>query len=110
MPLRTISPAEARRLVGAGAILVDVREADEHARESIPGTHLLPLSRLDEDDLALRPGKAVIFHCRSGARTRTHDARLAAKAGDAREAYVLEGGLEAWKSAGLPVSTDQKVE
>ena len=47
MSLKSVSPTEARRLIDAGAILVDIREADEHARTKIPGAHHLPLSRLD---------------------------------------------------------------
>ncbi len=34
MSQKTVSPAEARKLVQDGAILVDVREADERAREN----------------------------------------------------------------------------
>ena len=37
MNLRAITPLEAKRLMEAGAILIDIREADEHARERIPG-------------------------------------------------------------------------
>jgi rhodanese-related sulfurtransferase len=107
MSLRTISPAEARRLLDQGGILVDVREADEHARERVADAHHLPLSRLDEASLALHEGKPVIFHCRSGARTLGNAARLARKAG-ACEALVIEGGLDAWKQAGLPVVTDPR--
>ena len=33
MSLPTIPPAEAKRLLDMGAVLVDIREADEHARE-----------------------------------------------------------------------------
>lgn len=108
MSLPTISPTEARRLISEGATLVDIREADEHAREKIPGAHHLPLSKLDEAELALHEGKPVIFHCRSGARTQGQAPRLAAKAGDACQAFVLEGGLDAWKRAGLPVATDRR--
>jgi rhodanese-related sulfurtransferase len=108
MSLPTISPTEARRLLGEGATLVDIREADEHAREKIPGAHYLPLSKLDEAELAPREGKPVIFHCKSGARTLAHAPRLGAKAGDACEAFILEGGLDAWKRAGLPVATDRR--
>ena len=107
MSLRTISPAEARRLLDQGAILVDVREADEHARERVAGARHLPLSSLDAADLALHEGKPVIFHCRSGARTQGNAARLAQKAGDC-EAFVIDGGIDAWKSAGLPVVTDRR--
>ena len=107
MSLPTISPAEAKRLLDKGAVLVDIREADEHAREKIPGACPLPLSKLDETDLALPQGKPVLFHCRSGARTLANAGRLAAKAGT-RDAYIVEGGLDAWKKAGLPVVTDRR--
>lgn len=104
MSLQTIDAATARRLIGEGAVLVDVREPDERAREHIPGTRHAPLSSLRQVEA---PGaKAVIFHCRSGARTGAHAARLGEAAGC--EAYLLEGGLDAWKRAGLPVSTDRK--
>ncbi|MDI3307858.1 MAG: rhodanese family protein [Acetobacteraceae bacterium] len=106
--LKAITPAEAARLLREqGATLVDVREPDEHARERIPGARNLPLSKLEEAELAVQQGKPVVFHCRSGARTQGNAARLAAKAGPC-EAYVVEGGLEAWKKAGLPVAEDRR--
>jgi rhodanese-related sulfurtransferase len=105
MPLPSIDPVSAKRLLDEGAILVDIREADEYAREKIPGARHLPLSRLDEMDLAL--GQPVVFHCKSGARTLGNAPRLAAKAGGACEAFIVAGGLEAWKKAGLPVTTDR---
>ena len=106
--LNTITPDEAARLLREdGATLVDVREADEHARERIPGARNLPLSRLEEAELAVHQGKPVLFHCRSGARTAGNADRLAAKAGLC-EAYVVEGGLDAWKRAGLPVAEDRR--
>jgi rhodanese-related sulfurtransferase len=40
-------------------------------------------------------------------RTLGNAPRLAAKAGEDCEAYVLAGGLDAWKKAGLPVATDR---
>ena len=51
MSLRTIKPSEARRLLDSGAILIDIRESDEHAREKIPGAHHLPLSKFDGTDV-----------------------------------------------------------
>jgi rhodanese-related sulfurtransferase len=106
--LRTITAEEAARLLREdGAMLVDVREPDEHARERIPGARNLPLSRLEEAELAVQQGRPVLFHCRSGARTQGNAQRLAAKAGLV-EAYLVEGGLEAWKRAGLPVAEDRR--
>ena len=104
MSLPVTDVAKARQLVAEGAVLVDVREPDERAREHIPGTQHAPLSSLQRVEAT--GAMAVIFHCRSGARTGAHAARLGEAAGC--EAYLLEGGLEAWKRAGLPVATDRK--
>ena len=103
--MQAISPDRAAQLMREGAVLVDIREADEHARERIPGARHHALSRLDADHPA-RPGDDVlIFHCRSGARTNSNAPRLAAVA---CEGYLLEGGIEAWKAAGLPVVLDRR--
>lgn len=103
MSLPTIDVADARKLLDQGAILVDIREADEHARERVPGARHNPLSRLAAVEAP--GGKAVIFHCRSGARTAANAVRLAGAT--SCEAYILEGGLDAWKKAGLPVAVDR---
>lgn len=108
MSLRTIKPAEARRLLDTGALLIDIREADEHAREKIPGARHLPLSKLDEANLAVHRGKPVIFHCKSGARTQANASRLAGKLAASCEALIVEGGLDAWRKAGLPVVNDRR--
>jgi rhodanese-related sulfurtransferase len=106
MTLPTIKPADAKRLLAQGAILVDVREADERARERIPGARHLPVSKLDEADLAVHRGTPVIFHCRSGARTLGNAPRLA-DAAEGCDVYALEGGIDAWRKAGLPVAVDR---
>jgi len=108
MSLSTIEPSEARRLLDSGALLIDIREADEHAREKIPGARHLPLSKFDEADLAAPQGKPVIFHCKSGARTKANAPRLAAKLDGTSEAFILDGGLDAWRKASLAVVTDRK--
>lgn len=108
MPLRTVTPDQAKRLLDRGAILLDVREADEHARERIPGARHLPLSKLDETDLTVHEGQPLIFHCRSGARTTSNATRLAGKIAEGCDAFSVEGGLDAWKKAGLPVATDHQ--
>ncbi|MBF9233807.1 rhodanese family protein [Microvirga alba] len=102
MSLATISPQKAKELIAKGAVLVDIREADEYARERIPGARHHAFSKLQGPIAA--PG-AVIFHCRSGNRTATHAERLAAAA--TCDAYILEGGINAWKKAGLPVAQDK---
>ena len=87
-------------------MLIDIREADEHARERIPGARHHALSRIDTESPA-RPGDDVlVFHCRSGARTHGQR-RTAFRRGANCETYILEGGLDAWKKAGLPVALDR---
>ncbi len=99
MSLPTINPTDARRLLDEGTTLVDIREADEHAREIIPGARNLPLSKLDEADVGGHR-KPIIFHCKSGARTQANAPRLAAKLDAACESFVVDGGLDAWRKAG----------
>lgn len=103
--LNRITPNHAAELMRKGAILIDIREGDEHGREHIPGASNAPLSTFP-DTLPETSGlSAVIFHCKSGMRTAANAARLAAAA--QCEAYLVEGGLEAWKTAGLPVAADK---
>jgi rhodanese-related sulfurtransferase len=104
--LTTVSPERAAELVRAGAVLVDVRDTDEYAREHIPGARHHALTRIGHDGPTQSGGDVLIFHCRSGARTKGNAARLAAAAQDC-EVYLLEGGLDAWKKAGLPVALDR---
>jgi rhodanese-related sulfurtransferase len=106
MALPIVAPNEAQRLIAEGAVLIDVREADEFAREQIPGARHVALSRFDPALLAASSGKTIIFHCRSGARTLGNAPRLAAWVDSSCRAYILEGGIDAWRRAGLPVVTD----
>lgn len=98
----TITPQEAQRRIAAGAILVDIREPDEYARAHIPCARNIPLRRLSKIDDAAE----VVFHCKSGMRTGANAAALAA-CSDA-PVYLLEGGLDAWRSAGLDCNIDRK--
>lgn len=106
--LTTIAPRDAkRRLDDGSAILIDIRDADEYAREHIQGARLVPLATVDAHDFDRErtAGKAVIFHCQSGRRTAAAAARLIAAG--FKETYVLEGGLNGWRQAGLPAHIDR---
>ena len=109
MSTPVISPAEAkRRLADGSAVLVDIREPQEHAREAIPGAKLSPFSAFDSRSLAAIQGKnapAVIFHCQGGRRTAENADRL--RECGVPEVYLLEGGLTGWKAAGFATSIDR---
>lgn len=105
--LTPIGAEDLRRKLDAGeAVLIDIREADEHAREHILGARLAPLSSIDAHDFDRDHGKTAVFHCKSGMRTQANAARLLAR-GFGR-AHFLEGGIEAWKAAGYAVHTNRK--
>lgn len=105
--LSSLSPIDAREKLDSGnAVLVDIREADEFARSHVPGAINQPLSAWEKADLTIHVDRDVIFTCRSGARTQAACNRLSSRVrGDA---LVLEGGLDAWRKAGLPVEHDAK--
>jgi rhodanese-related sulfurtransferase len=103
--LHKLSPKEVRERLDRGtAVLVDIREPDEFARSHIRGAHSQPLSVWEQARLTIDPDAEVIFTCRSGMRTAGACDRLAARVSG--DAFVLEGGLNAWEQAGLPVATN----
>ena len=105
--MKPISAERAFALMRAGATLVDIRERDEHAREKIAGARHHAVSALDRDHPA-QPGDTIlVFHCKSGARTRQNAARIASACPADIETYILDGGIDAWKKAGLPVVVDR---
>ena len=109
MSIPQISPAEAKRHLEAGtAVLIDVREPAEYARENIADARLVPLSVFGPDKFVheREATTAIIFHCQSGNRTCMNFDKL--EAVGLPNAFVLEGGLGAWKQAGLRTRLDRK--
>ena len=105
--LTSLPAAEVAARIKAGkALLVDIREPDEVARERIAGSVVAPLSLFEEAHLDLRPGRDVVFMCRTGNRTGSNCVRLADRIPG--EAFVLDGGLDGWKAEGLPTLTNAK--
>ncbi len=104
MPLPRISPSDAKLLIDNGALLIDIRELEEHARERIPGSRNHPLTNLREGTISAN-APAVIFHCKSGNRSALN-ARLLANATKDVDAFVIDGGIDGWKAAGLPIVKD----
>jgi rhodanese-related sulfurtransferase len=99
-----LTPEQAHAAMQDGALLVDVRSADEQREQDavIPGALHHPLSvvlwRLDELPRKTR----VILICRHGYSSSVAAAHLSVL-GFEEPADVL-GGVEAWEAAGLPVS------
>ena len=104
MTLPTITPEQAKAMLADGATLIDIRNPDEHACARIAGARNMPVDSLQP--LPATDAKAVIFHCKTGMRTAANAQKLASAA--PCTAYLLEGGLEGWRKAGLPVIEDKR--
>lgn len=94
------------------AVLVDLREREEIARDGLlPGAIHVPRGLLEFaadpasplHNPALRPERRVILYCASGGRSAL-GARALREMGYTRLAH-LEGGVGAWKAQGLPLRT-----
>lgn len=104
---RTLPPLVDPRLLSdaltAGAVRVlDVRTPAEFETLHIPGAYNVPLDRLSVHAAAIaRVEEALVLVCASGQRARKAEAALAG--GGMTHLHVLEGGVTAWRAAGLPV-------
>lgn len=115
--LNKIDPLQAKALLDSGAaVLIDIRESDEFAREHVPGARHVPLSTFDAADFQNESVKTAIFHCASGARTAEAAPRILGTAFS--EVWQLDRGLAGWKKAGLrtvvnrhmPISIQRQVQ
>jgi rhodanese-related sulfurtransferase len=96
-----MSPQQAAELLRSGeAQLVDVREPYEHEAGRIEGSLHIELERLPGEAAALDRGRPILFYCRSGSRSALAADAFAASGYDA---HNLDGGLQAWVGAGLPI-------
>lgn len=99
-----MSPQQADDLIReGGAQLVDVREPYEREAGRIAGSLHIELERLPEEAASLDRDRPIVFYCRSGARSALAAEAFATSGYDARN---LDGGLEAWVGAGLPIEPD----
>jgi glyoxylase-like metal-dependent hydrolase (beta-lactamase superfamily II) len=100
----------ADRLTGAelaartpAPLVLDVREGTEREARQIPGTAWIPLGQLARRLDMLPRDREIVVQCASGYRS-SIAASMLRRAGFTRVADLL-GGIEAWASAGLPVSS-----
>lgn len=87
-------------------LVIDVRCPTDHKSERIESAYLIPVSDISVDKLP-KKDTPVVIHCYSGKlsieackKLQTEDPSL--------EVYSLEGGITAWKGAGLPTKKSKK--
>lgn len=99
-----INPAEATLLINReDALVVDVREADEYAAGHLPEARNIPLGKFAEraGELEKFKDRPVILCCSSGIRSSKAAGELQ-KLGFTR-LKNLDGGVDSWRQAGLPL-------
>lgn len=95
---------------GKNIALIDVRTPVEHEEMRISGSHLMPLDRLDPAAVkSVSAGsEQCVLICRSGKRADQAFQKL--QAAGCEKLVILDGGVLAWESAGLPLErTERKV-
>lgn len=90
----------------AGAVLVDVRSAEEHAAGAIPGALSLPLDELRDRHREL-PEAPIVVHCQVGQRGHTA-ARLLEQLG--HDVRNLDGGVLTWTAGTASRRHDQPAD
>lgn len=100
--VRDLDLTEVREGLRDGRLcVVDVREPNEFAAGSIPGSVSMPLSRFQPEDLPA-DGRRIVFSCAAGIRS-LRAIQMARAAGlDLNEHYA--GGFGDWARSGEPVA------
>jgi len=99
---RAVSTAEAVQMVNQKeAVLIDLRSADQFKAASIAQSRNIPAADLDAKAASLPKDKPVILVCDTG-RSAPRSVAVLRKHG-LQEVYTLEGGIQAWMQASLPV-------
>lgn len=87
-----------------GVHLLDVRTPAEYGEMHIDGSELMPLDRLRPEEVK---GRNCVVICRSGKRAEQAAQKL--HAAGCEGLRILDGGVLAWESAGLPLNRGKKV-
>ena len=105
-----VGPAEAAALQRQGAVLIDVREAEEIAQGSPPGAAQLGRGFLELkiEGLVPDPDTTVLCMCAGG--TRSLFAAEGLKRLGYRDVRSVQGGFNKWKNEGLPVEVPRTLD
>ena len=100
----SLGPADAVLLINReNALVVDVRDESEYATGHITDARNIPLSQLDAriEELRKFKDKPILVNCQAGMRAAKACGML--KKHGFSKVYNLQGGLNAWQQAKLPV-------
>ena len=99
-----LSAADATQLINRrNAVVLDVRTTDEFGKGHVPQARSIPFEELSAKAAQISKNKStpMLLVCQTGQRARKAE-QVLTDAGYA-EVYTLQGGIEAWQTAGMPV-------
>jgi phage shock protein E len=104
--LGTITPTALNERLArhdASVIVVDVRTPEEFTQAHVPGAINIPYDTLAarQDELTGAKNKDVVLYCRTGRRSKIAADTL--EAGGFARLLQLEGNIQGWEDAKLPV-------
>lgn len=105
-PYRTIGTDDAKRMIEAGARVIDVRQPDEWRRGHIPEAALVPLNGIYSfgkalKDLHIPEDEDVIFVCAVGQRSAS--ASEIALVSGLNNVFNLANGMNGWLMRHYPI-------
>lgn len=101
----SVTTLEATLLINQkDAILIDIRDAAEFGKGRILNARNVPMAQVESqtENLAKNKQKSIIVYCETGSRSPSVATKL--RQSGYENAVSLEGGLAAWRQAGLPVA------
>jgi rhodanese-related sulfurtransferase len=96
-----VNATGATRLMNDGAIVLDVRDSGEFAAGHLPNSRNIPTVDIEKRVGELASGKPVLVVCANG--QRAGRAAITLRKSGRDPVYCLEGGVAAWRTAGLPI-------
>jgi rhodanese-related sulfurtransferase len=100
-----VNLAEAKTLIDAGALVLDVRGEDQFNYRHLPTAVLMPLMVLQAAipaSLASAKDRQIVVYCNEGVNHGPEAAYILQQAGYTK-VVNMKSGIEGWAAAGLPV-------
>jgi rhodanese-related sulfurtransferase len=104
--VRQVDVHEAKALIDAGALVIDVRERAVAGHAHLPGALLIPLEVLAANLARIEAAQAsaIVVYCGDGSTRGPEAAHLLTQAG-LIQTVNLRPGVAGWRRAGLPTSS-----
>jgi rhodanese-related sulfurtransferase len=105
LDVKHVTTLEAKALIDAGAVVIDVRDRAASDRLHLPGALLIPVEVLAAHLAQLEAAKTkpIVVYCGNGSSLGPQAATILGQAGFT-QVVNLQSGLEGWRAAGLPTT------